>query len=140
MYVGRAAVSTQNSSIKYPTVICLDSSIIPRAIICESYSSQLEIFTELQPYKVLNTPCTLAEPLSTPKIHRSNIPLLYASIHLSYLGQSCAKVTAHNSKYSQSYNHAKFLILHVRWQSRCQHPKFIDQTSHCYMSGSIYHT
>ena len=140
MYIGRAAVSTQNSSITYPTVICLDSSIISRAIMCHSYSSYLEISTELQPCKVFNTPCTLAEPLSAPKNHRSHILLLYVWIHLSYLGQSFAKVTAPNSKYSQSYNHAKFLILDVRWQSRCQHPEFIDQISHCYMCGFIYHT
>ena len=139
MYVGRAAVSTQKPSITYPPVICLDSSIIPRAIICQSYSSYLEIFTKLQPCKVFNTPCTLAEPLSAPKTHRSHILLLYVWIHLSYLGQSCAKVTAHISKYPQSYNHAKFLILHVHWQSRCQPPKIIDPLSSYYMYGFIYH-
>ena len=64
-------------------------------------------------------------PLSAPKIHRSNILLLYVWIHPSHQGQSLAKVTESNSKYSQSYNHAKFLIIHVRWQCRCQHPKFI---------------
>ena len=140
MYVGRAAVSTQKPSITYHPVICLDSSIILRAIICQSYSSYLEKFTELQSCEVFNTPCTLAEPLSARKNHRSHILLLYVSIHLSYLGQSFAKVTAQNSKYSQSYNHAKFLILHVRWQSRCQHPKTIDHISSCYMSRFIYHT
>ena len=100
-------------------------SVMGRSIMCSSMSP---------------TPCTLAEPLSAPKNHRSHTLLLYVWIHLSYLGQSCAKVTAHNSKYSQSYNHAKFLILHVRWQSRCQHPKTIDQISSCYMSGFTYHT
>ena len=140
MYVGRAAVSTQNSPITYPFVIYLDSSIIPRAIMCPSYSSYLEIFTELQSCKVFNTPCTLAEPLSAPKNHRSHILLLYVSIHPSYLGQSFAKVTASESKYSQSYNHAKSLMLHVRWQSRCQHPKIIVRISSCCMSGFILHT
>ena len=97
MYVGRAAVSTQKSSISYPSVICLDSSIISRAIICQSYSSYLEILTELQPYKVFNTPCTLAEPLPAPNNHRLNIIFLYASIHPSYQGQSFAKVTDSDS-------------------------------------------
>ena len=91
--------------------------------------SNLVLFSELQPCKVFNTPCTLTEPLSAPKNHRSHILLSYAWIHPSYLGQSFAKVTAPNSKYSQSYNHAKFLILHVHWQSRCQHPKIIDHIS-----------
>ena len=119
----RAAVSTQKSPFEYPHTICLDLPITPRAIICQSHSAWLVILTELQSCKVFNTPCALSEPQSAPKNHRSKIIVLYVCIRLSYLGLSFAKVTAPNSQYSQSYNHAKLLILLVRCQSRCQHPK-----------------
>ena len=52
----------------------------------------------------------MAETLPAPKIQIIWILLLYVGIHLLYLEKSFTKISAPNSKNSQSYNHVKILM------------------------------
>lgn len=88
----------------------------------------------------------MAETLPAPKIQIIWILLLYVGIHLLYLEKSFTKISAPNSKNSQSHNHAKILMhkhpharlfnwgIHALRQRYRQHPQTIIRIASYYRS------